>query len=92
MKPILLIYLILKKIAGQINNDGEINNVEIMVLLKYLSNFWRTSEMPLITCKVNLVLTRSENCVIISTDIANRIPTLTITETNLYVPVVINPR
>ena len=35
------------KITGQTDNDGEIDNVEIMVPLKYLSNFWRTLEMPL---------------------------------------------
>ena len=40
------------KITGQTNDDGEINNVEIMVPLKYLSNFWRTLEMPLINCEV----------------------------------------
>ena len=34
------------KITGQTNNDGEINGVEIMVPLKYPSNFWRTLEMP----------------------------------------------
>ena len=39
------------KITGRTNNDGEINNVEIMVPLKYLSNFWRTHEMPVINCK-----------------------------------------
>ena len=44
--------------------------------------------MSLINCEVNLILTWSENCVIIYTDVANQIPTLTITETNLYVPVV----
>ena len=43
MEPMLLICLILKqKITGQTDNDGEINNVEIMVPLKYLSNFRRT--------------------------------------------------
>ena len=57
-----------------------------MVPLKYLSNFWRTLEMPLINCEVELVLTWSENCVIISTDVANQNPTFTITETNLDVP------
>ena len=41
------------KITGQTNNGGRIYNVEIMVLLKYLSNFWRTFEMPLIV-KLNL--------------------------------------
>ena len=59
-----------------------------MVPLKYLSNFWRTLEMPLINCKVELILTWSKNFVIISTDVANQNPTFTITETNLHVPVV----
>ena len=76
------------KIAVQADDDGRIDNVEIMVPLKYLSNFWRTLEMPLINCEVELILTWSENCVIISTNVANQNPTFTITETNLYVPVV----
>ena len=76
------------KITGQTNDDGEINNVEIMVPLKYLSNFWRTLEMPLINCEVELILNWSANCVIIYTNVANQVPTFTITETNLYVPVV----
>ena len=59
-----------------------------MVSLKYLSNFWRTLEMPLIICEVNLILTWSADCVIISTNVANQVPTFTITETNLYVPAV----
>ena len=59
-----------------------------MVPLKYLNNFWRTLEMPLINCEVELILTWSENCVIISTNVANQNPTFTITETNLYVPLV----
>ena len=41
------------KITGQTNNNGIIN-VEIMVALKYLTNFWRTLEMPLINCEVEL--------------------------------------
>ena len=59
-----------------------------MIPLKHLTNFWRTLEMPLINCEVELILTRSAGCVIISTDVANQVPTVTITETNLYVPVV----
>ena len=82
------------KITGQTaadNNNGNIAgrvDVEIMVPLKYLSNFWRTLEMPLINCKVELILTWSENCVINSTNVAGQNPTFTITERNLYVPVV----
>ena len=44
------------KMTGQTGEDGT-NNVEIMVPIKYLSNFWRTLEMPLINCEVNLILT-----------------------------------
>ena len=59
-----------------------------MVSLKYLSNFSRTLEMPLINCEVELILTWSENCVIIYTGVNKQVPTFTITETNLYVPIV----
>ena len=82
------------KITGQNaanNNNGNIAgrvDVEIMVPLKYLSNFWRTLEMPLINCEVELILNWSANCVIIYTNVNNQVPTFTITETNLYVPVV----
>ena len=44
--------------------------------------------MPLINCEVELILNWFGNCVIIYTDVANQVPTFTITETNLYVPVV----
>ena len=44
--------------------------------------------MPFINCKVELILTWSEDCVIIYTDIANQVPTFTIAETILYAPVV----
>ena len=44
--------------------------------------------MPLINCEVNLILTWSANCVIVSTNVANQGVTFTITETRLYVSVV----
>ena len=59
-----------------------------MVPLKYLSNFWRTLEMPLINCEVNLILTWSSNCVLAATTIQNQAATFEITDTKLYVPVV----
>ena len=46
------------KITGRTGKD-ETKDVEIMVPLKYLSNFWRTLEVPLINCEVNLILTWS---------------------------------
>ena len=59
--------------------------VEIMVPLKYLSNFWRTLEMLLINCEVNLILTWSSTCVITNSTGAG---TFEITDTKLYLPVV----
>ena len=82
------------KITGQTadnNNNGNIAvrvDVEIMVPLKYLSNFWKTLEMPLINYEVELILDWSANCVIIYINVANQVPTFAITKTNLYVPIV----
>ena len=73
------------KITGQTGDDGRINNPEIMVSLKYLSNLQRTLEIPLINCEVELILTWSANCVIIYADVPDQVPTFEITETNLYV-------
>ena len=75
------------KMTGQTGDDGS-KNVEIIVPLKYLSNFWGTLEMPLINCEIKLTLTWYSNCVIVSTDVANQIATFAITDTKLYVPVV----
>ena len=52
-----------QKITGSTGNDDTKAN-QIMRPLKYLSNFWRTLEMPLIYCESNLTLTWSANCVI----------------------------
>ena len=59
-----------------------------MVPLKYLSNFWKTLEMPLINCEINLILTWCKNCVIVSTNAANQNAAFEISDTKLYVPVV----
>ena len=59
--------------------------VKIVVPLKYLSNIWRSLEMPLINCKVELSWRWSENCVL--SNIAGN-STFKITDAKLYVPVV----
>ena len=59
-----------------------------MVSLKYLSNFWRTLEMPLINCEINLMFTWPSTCVIVSTNIGAQNATFAITDIKLYVPVV----
>ena len=73
------------KITGRTPAGGNEKNVEIMAPLKYLSNFWRTLEMPLINCEFILMLTWSSTC-IIST--SNGEAKFEITDTKLYVPVV----
>ena len=44
-----------ENISGETGNDGT-KCIEMMVLLKYLSIFWRTLAMSLIECEVNLIL------------------------------------
>ena len=44
--------------------------------------------MPLINCEFELILTWSDNCIIISTNVSNQNPIFTIIETTLHVPVV----
>ena len=72
------------KITGNTPADGNTKDVEIIVPLKYLSNFWRTLEMPLINCEVNLILTWSKDCVITSSTGEGKFK---ITGAKLYVPV-----
>ena len=51
------------RITGKTPAVGNTKDVEIAVLLKCLSNFWKTVEMPLINYEINLILTWSANCV-----------------------------
>ena len=50
--------------TGNTPADSNTKDVEVVVPLKYLSNFWETLEMPLISCEINLILTWSSTCVI----------------------------
>ena len=50
-------------------------------------NFWRTLEMSLIICGINLYLNWSKTCVIVSTHVANQGALFSITDT-IYAPVV----
>ena len=75
------------KMTSQTGDDGT-KDVEIIIQLKYLSNFWRTLEMPPINCEINLILTWSTNCVTISSNVSNQNVTFVITNTKLCVPVV----
>ena len=52
-------------IIGNTENNGTKNGVKIAVPLKYLSNFWRSLEMPLIDCKVEILLKWIEDCMLL---------------------------
>ena len=73
------------KTTGKSHDANNKKYVEIAVLLKYLSNFWRTLEMGLINCEIGFILTRFEKCLISSAVGATKFK---ITDTKLYVPVV----
>ena len=82
------------------NKEGT-KKVEIAIPLKYLGNFWRALNIPLISCEVSLELKWGKNCVITSTEdrVVNAGPpavrddgpigaTFAINDCKLYVPVV----
>ena len=70
------------RIIGNTRDNGTKSKVKIA--LKYLSNFWRSLEMPLINCKVELSLKWYERCLLTAANTA----TFRITDTKLYVPIV----
>ena len=90
--------------AGQIDNPiynvnkNDTQEVELAIPLKYLGNFWRALNIPLISCEVSIELKWDKNCVITSLkqrdigggnrDNAPTGATLSITDCKLYVPVV----
>ena len=77
---------LLGKTADAVNNtNSSVKDAKIVFQLKYLSNFWRSLEMPLINCKVYLELNWIENC-ILSTD--GDTAKCAITDTKLHVPTV----
>ena len=71
-------------LIGNTGTNGRKNAVKIVVPLKYLSNFWRSLEMPLINCKVELSLKWYERCLLTVSNTAN----FEITDAKLYVPIV----
>ena len=89
--------------AGAAGNDANKvgkKDVELAIPLKYLGNFWRALNIPLISCEVSLELKWNKNCVITSCVIRQvdagppevngntTGATLSITNCKLYVPVV----
>ena len=82
-------------LIGNTETNGTKKGVKVAVPLKYLSNFLRSLEIPLINCKVELSLNWIENCVLTTVAIGENdnatgadSATFKITDAKLYVPVV----
>ena len=74
------------KTKAAVNNTSSfVKDANIVVPLKYLSNFWRSLEMPLINCKVYLELNWIEDCILSS---AGDSAKFAITDAKLHVPIV----
>ena len=79
------------------NNSGK-KSIELTIPLKYLGNFWRALNIPLISCEVSLELKWNKNCVITSQQIGVNLDggntaaptgaTFSINDCKLCVPVV----
>ena len=83
-----------------VNKSGK-QEIELAIPLKYLDNFWRALNIPLISCEVSLELKWNKNCVITSLEerqvdagppvVRDNSPTgatLAINDCKLYIPVV----
>ena len=71
-------------IIGNTENNGIKTEVKIAIPLKYLINFWRSLEMPLVNCKIELSLNWIEKCLLTTANTA----IFKIIDVKLYVPVV----
>ena len=76
-------------------NEGDTNrppvqtlSVEVTIPLKYLSNFWRFLDLPLISYEVELDLSWTKDCVLIEWNNNSTAVNFVITSTKRYVPVV----
>ena len=73
------------KTANHNDEKSFVKGAKIAVPLKYLSNFWRSLEIPLINCKVYLELNWIEDCILSS---AGNSAKFEITDAKLHVPIV----
>ena len=65
-------------------NNGIKTGVKIAIQLKYITNFWRSLDMPLVNCKIELPLNWIEKCLLTTANTA----IFKIIDVKLYVPIV----
>ena len=77
---------LLEKLADAVNNtNSSVKEAKIVIPLKYLSNFWRSLEKPLVNCKIYLELNLIEDCILSS---AGNSAQFAIPDAKLLVPIV----
>ena len=93
-------------ITGKLEGINTAKDVDVVMPLKHFSNFWRTLDMPLVNCEIDLILLWYAKCVLTNKATRDAVPdqggnpavgavdnpanaTFQITDTKLYVPVVI---
>ena len=68
-----------KKLIRSTSDNNNIIDADVVVPLKTLSNFWRSLNLPLITCEIELDLSWSKECIVsersITSAIAGNLPT-----------------
>ena len=70
-------------------DDNNVNNVKFVAHLKYVSNFFRSLELSLVNCKIDLELTWHKDCMTSSVNAAaNQVVSFMIMDTKLYIPIV----
>ena len=62
-------------------------NVEVTIPLKYLSNFWRFLDLPLINCEIELDLSGKKDCILTEQNNDIKGVNFVIISSKLYVPV-----
>ena len=81
--------LVYKSKLTKDTDNNNVNKVKLVVPLKYVSSFFRSLEMPLVNCKIDLELTWHRDCMISSANTAaGQVVSLIITNAKSYVPVV----
>ena len=73
------------KTANHTNGKSFVKGTKIVLRLKYLNNFWRSLEVPLINCKVHLELNWIEDCILSSAGDSSKFE---ITDAKLHVLIV----
>ena len=73
------------KTVDAADRNSFVKNTKIVFVIKYLSNFWRSLEMPLINCKIHIELIWYENCILSSAENSAKFK---ITNAKLHVPIV----